>query len=87
MFDQDLGFAQGVEQLTIQQFIPEPGIEAFAVSILPGGSWLDVSCLGADGGDPIPHLQSNKFRPIVGPDVFRRTAQNEQIGQRIQYVR
>jgi hypothetical protein len=35
LFDQYLGFAQGVKQFTIQQFIPEPGIETFSVAILP----------------------------------------------------
>ena len=34
--DQDLGFAQGVEELAVEEFIAEPGIEAFTVAILPG---------------------------------------------------
>jgi hypothetical protein len=34
--DQDLGFAQGVEELAVEEFIAESGIEAFTVAILPG---------------------------------------------------
>jgi hypothetical protein len=34
-FDQDLGFAQHVEELTVGEFIAEAGIEAFSAAILP----------------------------------------------------
>ena len=34
--DQDLSFAQGVEELAVEEFIAETGIEAFTVAILPG---------------------------------------------------
>lgn len=33
--DQDFSFAHAVEDFTVQKRIPEPGIEAFALSILP----------------------------------------------------
>ena len=33
--DQDLGLAQAVEYLTVQKFVPEPGIEALAVAVFP----------------------------------------------------
>jgi len=33
--DQDLGFAQRVEELTVEELIAEAGIEAFTVAILP----------------------------------------------------
>ena len=36
LFDQDLGFAQRVEDLTVQQLVPEPCVEALAVAVLPG---------------------------------------------------
>ena len=35
-FDQDLSFSQAVEDFAIQELIPEPGVEAFTVSVLPG---------------------------------------------------
>ena len=34
-FDQDLCLAQAVEDFAVQELIPEPGIEAFAVSVFP----------------------------------------------------
>ena len=80
LLDQDLGFPQAVEDFAVQQFVPEPGVEAFSVSILPGRTWFDVGCLGPDRGDPVPHLLGDKFRPIVGSYVFWRATQNEQIG-------
>ena len=36
LLDQDLSFAQRVEDLAVEQFIAEPGVEAFAVPVLPG---------------------------------------------------
>jgi hypothetical protein len=38
VFDDDLGFAKRVEDLAIQQFVPEAGVEAFAVSVFPKGN-------------------------------------------------
>lgn len=35
-FDQDLGFAQGREEFDVEEFVAESGIEALAVSVLPG---------------------------------------------------
>lgn len=35
-FDQDLSFSQAVEDFAIQELIPEPSVEAFTVSVLPG---------------------------------------------------
>jgi hypothetical protein len=35
VFDEYLGFAQRVEDLAVEEFITEPRIEAFAVSVLP----------------------------------------------------
>ncbi len=35
LLDDDLGFPQGVEDLPVEQFIPEADIEALAISILP----------------------------------------------------
>jgi hypothetical protein len=33
--DQDMGFPQRVEELTVEEFIAEVGIEALTVAILP----------------------------------------------------
>ncbi len=36
LLDEDLGNAQGLEYLAVQQFVPEPGVEALAIPVLPG---------------------------------------------------
>jgi len=36
LFDDDLGFFQAVEDLSIQKLIAEPGVEALAIPVLPG---------------------------------------------------
>ena len=35
LFDQDFRFPKAVEDFSVEQFIAEPGIEAFAVAVLP----------------------------------------------------
>ena len=40
LFDHGLRLLEGVEDFSVQQFIPEPGIEALAVAVLP---WLPGS--------------------------------------------
>ena len=35
LFDQDLRFSKGVEYFSVKQLIPEAGVEALAVSVLP----------------------------------------------------
>jgi hypothetical protein len=35
LLDNNAGFLEGVEDLAIEQFVPEAGIEALAVSVLP----------------------------------------------------
>ena len=45
LFNEDLCFTQAVEDFAIQELVAEPGIEAFAVPVLPGAAWFDVSGL------------------------------------------
>jgi len=46
---QDLGLLQGVEDLAVEQFIPQLAIEALVVPVLPGTAWFNVERL-----DPNP---------------------------------
>ena len=43
--DDDLGFLQTVEDLTVEQLIAQLAVEALAVAILPGASRFDVEGL------------------------------------------
>lgn len=36
LFDDGLGFLEGVEYLSIERFVPEAGVEALHISVLPG---------------------------------------------------
>ncbi len=65
LFDQDLSFAQAVEDLTVEQLVSDPAVEAFTISVLPRAARFDVSRLGANGGDPVSDRLGDKFRPIV----------------------
>ena len=40
--DDDLGLAQSVENLAVEQLIAKAGIEALDVAVLPGAATLDV---------------------------------------------
>jgi hypothetical protein len=65
LFDQGLSFSQAVEDFAVQELIPEPGVKAFAVSVLPWTTWSDVRGLRANGLDPILDGLSNKLWAIV----------------------
>ena len=65
LFDDDLRLLQAVEDLPIQKFIPEAGIEGLAVSVLPGGSRFNVSGFGPRRLDPVPDGLGYELRTIV----------------------
>ena len=65
LFNQDLRLSQAVEDLTVQQLVPESGIEAFTVSILPRRTRFDVGGLCADLCNPISDGPSNELWAIV----------------------
>jgi hypothetical protein len=41
-FEHDPGLLQGIEDHTIEQFIPKLRVEALAIAIFPGGAGFDV---------------------------------------------
>src|SRR6266540_6896567 len=53
--DDDLGLAQSVEDLAVEQLIAKAGVEALDVAVLPRAAALDVSGLGTDSRDPFLH--------------------------------
>ena len=44
-FDDDLGLAQSVEDLAVEQLVAKAGVEALDVAVLPGAASLDVGVL------------------------------------------
>jgi hypothetical protein len=64
-FHDDAGFGERVENLAVKQLIPDAGVEAFDVAILPRAPRLDVGGLGTNGGDPILNRLCNELRAVV----------------------
>ena len=87
LLNDDPGFFQAVEDFSVQELIAEPGIEALAVSVLPGRPGFDVGGLGTDSLDPLPDRIRDKLWPVVRSDVGRNTADDEQVGQGINHIR
>src|SRR4051812_39812249 len=79
--DHDLGLAQAVEDLAIEQLVAEPGVEALDEAVLPGAAWGDVGGLGTHRRDPCLDRLGHELGAVVGADVARHAAQDEQIGQ------
>src|SRR6266478_4242573 len=82
-FYDDLGLAQSVENLAVEQLIAKAGVETLDVAVLPGAAPLDVGGLGTDSRDPFLHRLGNELRSVVGPDVSGNAPQDEQVGQNV----
>ena len=41
-FDEHLGLPQGIEDLSIQQFVSQFTVEAFAVAVFPGATGFNI---------------------------------------------
>ena len=85
-FDDDLGLAQRVEDFAIEQFIAQARVEALDVTVFPGAPWLDIGALCTNRCNPLLHSLGHELRPIVGPDVARDAAQDEEIGQHVDHI-
>ena len=79
-FDDDPGLAQAIEDFAVEHLVTQAGVEAFDITILPGASGRDVGGLGADGGNPAPDGACHELGAIIGSDVARHAAQDEEIG-------
>ena len=87
LLNDDPGFIEAVEDLSVQELIAEPGIEALAVSVLPRRPRFDVGGLGTDSLDPLPDRIRDELRSVIRSDVGRNTPDDEQVGQGINHIR
>ena len=78
LLDDDCGLLQAVEDFTVQAFVAQFAVEGLAVAILPWAAGRYVERLHADPAEPLLHGCSDKFAAIVGPDMRRRPARDEQ---------
>src|SRR5690606_14790336 len=85
-FHDDPGLFERVEDLAVEEFVAQASIEALDVAILPWASGCDVGSLRPDGGDPVLHGRGDELRAVVGTDVLRHAAQDEQVGQDVDDV-
>lgn len=51
--------------MSVEQLVAQFALEAFAIAIFPRAPRLDVSCLGANGSDPLAKSDRNELRAIV----------------------
>ena len=79
--DDDLGFFHRVEDLSVQQFVPEPGIEALAETVFPRRARFDIGGLCPHSRDPTADGLSNELRAVIRADEGRQAPQDEQIPQ------
>jgi hypothetical protein len=84
--DDDLGFTQRIEDLSVEQFVPQTSIEAFNVAVLPRAAWFDVSGVGTHSSDPVLHRLGHELRAIVGADMTRHARQDEEVRQDVDHV-
>ena len=80
LLDDDGGFLQAVEDLSIEQFIAQFPVEGFAVAVLPGASGCDVQRLSSEFCEPAAHDLCRHLRAVIGPDVFRHASGEHHIG-------
>ena len=79
----DLSFAQGVEDLAVEKFVAKTGIEALDEAVLPWAASFDVGRPCTDASDPVLHGFGDELGSVVGPDVARDAAQDEQIREEV----
>src|SRR3954451_13701698 len=84
--DDDLRLAESVEDLAVEQLVPEPSIEALDIAILPGAAWSDVGGLGCDRRDPLLEVLGDELRAVVGADVARHAAQDVRVREHVDGV-
>jgi hypothetical protein len=84
--DDDLGLAQSVEDLAVEQLIAKTSVEALDVAVLPRAAPLDVSGFGTDSRDPFLHGPGDELRSVVGPDVSGNAPQDEEVGQNVDHI-
>ena len=77
--DQDPGLTQRREALAVAQFVPEPGVEAPGLAVLPRGARLDAGGIRSNRSDPGLDV-AGQTGPLSRPDEAGYAAAREQLG-------
>jgi hypothetical protein len=71
-----------VEDLRVEELVPEFRVERFAVAVLPRRAWFDVQGLRARTGEPFPQVLGHELRTVVQAQMLRYDLRYHDIGQR-----
>ena len=78
-FDQDLGFWQGMEDLTVQELISHFAIERLDVAIFLGAARLNEERLPLQPLQPISQQLGNEFGSVVRTSVHGHSTSTKQL--------
>lgn len=84
--DRDARISQSVEDLPVQQLVPELAVEAIVAIILPWRSGFDLERLHTDPTQPVAHSMGGKVRAAVPAEMIGQTMAPEQPGERRRHI-
>jgi len=85
-FQKHPGLSQGIEDLPVQQLVPQLAVERLNVAVLPGTTRFDEQSLNSESLQPLPNRRGRELRTVVRPEIHRRAPLNEQVRQRVNYI-
>jgi hypothetical protein len=85
-FDEYLGLPEGIEDLSIEQFVSEFPVEAFAVAVFPWAARFDIQGPYPRVFQPLANSLGGEFRAVIRPDMFRRTVGHKEIREALEDV-
>ncbi len=65
LLDEDNSLGQRVEDLAVEELLPQFAVEALIVAVLSRTSRLDEERLHADSAQPLPNQLCCELRPVV----------------------
>jgi len=86
LFNQDLCFEQGIEDLAVEELVSHASIERFYESILPRTAGRDERGFDVQFVQPIHKMLGNELRTIVAANMFWGAILGEEICQDIKHV-
>ncbi len=81
LLDEYDGLVQGVEDLTVQELVPQLAVEALVVAVLPWTARFDEQRLHTESGQPPSDQLRGELRPIVRAQMLGRTVPSEEMGE------
>ena len=84
--DQYLGLLQGIEDLSVEQLIPELPVEALVVTVLPGTARFNVERLNTNLAQPLPNYPGRELVTIVRADALGNAMLYKKLCQTVQNI-